>query len=82
MNKFINSGPVCIEVLSRCYLKALDNGTFCIGDQHEINEGPDQEEIFTCIRSTDAKISFKSGFNKYLGIDSRDRLIGRSDAIR
>ena len=82
MNSFVEmSGPVCIEVLLRCYLKALDNGTFSVGDLHEPNEAPDQEEIFTCIRSTDTQIALKSGYNKYLGIDAKQRLIGRSDAI-
>lgn len=70
-----------MEVLPRCYLRALDNGTFSIGAMHEPNEGPDQEEIFTCIKSTDTQIALKSGYGKYLGIDSRNRLIGRSDAI-
>lgn len=68
-------------MLPRCYLKALDNGTFSVGNLHESGEGPDQEEIFTCIKSTDTQITLKSGYGKYLSIDAKNRLIGRSDAI-
>ena len=75
------TGPICIEILPRCYLKAMDNGLFKVGEMHELNDAPDQEEVFTCIRSNDTQISLKSGYNKFLAIDSKNRLIGRSDAI-
>jgi protein FRG1 len=44
-------------------------------------EGPGPEEIFSVIKTGDTKIVLKSGFDKYLSVDSRGRVAGRSDAI-
>lgn len=44
--------------------------------------GPDPEEVLLAIKVTDTKIAFKSGFNKYLRVDSKDGVVrGISDAV-
>lgn len=75
------NGPVAIEILPYCYIKALDNGLFALGDPHPPGEEPFQEEILIAIKIDNAKRAFKSGYNKFLSIDHQSRLVGRSDAI-
>ena len=50
---------------------------FCLGT----GEGPNPEEILTALRLSDTKIALKSGFDKYLGVNSKGKVSGRSDAI-
>ena len=47
----------------------------CLGD------GPAETEVLTCVRVSDSKIAIKSGYGKYLSVDSKGRVVGRSDAI-
>ena len=63
------------------YIKSLDDGTFCLGAPHDEGDTPSPEEIFTAFPSGTNKISLKSGYGKYLGVDSKYRLVGVSDAI-
>ena len=63
------------------YIRALDNGLFILGAAHSPGETPDPEEILTAIKFSSTHIALKSGYNKYLSIDSKSRLTGRSDAI-
>lgn len=70
-----------IEFLPGRYAKALDNGNIALGDQHEPGEGPEEEEIFTAIRAPSNQFALKSGFGRYLSIDSNRRLVGLSEAI-
>ena len=44
-------------------------------------EGPDPTEILMAIRVTDTKVALKSGYDKYLSVDQKSRVVGRSDAI-
>ncbi|ELU02750.1 hypothetical protein CAPTEDRAFT_201566 [Capitella teleta] len=74
-------GNFAIETDSMRYMEAIDNGLFKLGPEHEKGEGPGPEEIFTVIKTGDTKIVLKSGFDKYLSVDSRGRVAGRSDAI-
>ena len=77
------TGQVAIETTTTpySYFRSLDSGLFIAGRPHGINESPDPEEVLTAIKTGEARIAFKSGFGKYLSIDSRDRLVGRSDAV-
>ena len=45
-----------------------------------IGEGPDPSQIITAVRLGD-KVAFKSGYDKYLSVDSKGNVVGRSDAI-
>ncbi|XP_023190368.1 protein FRG1 isoform X2 [Xiphophorus maculatus] len=45
------------------------------------DEGPDPPEQLTAIKLSDTRIAFKSGYGKYLGINSDGLVMGRSDAI-
>jgi len=68
---------------SMCYLSAQDNGKFIIGAKHfEYGESPNPEEVLTLIKSPDdPKISIKTGFGKYVGVDSEGILVATSEAI-
>ena len=72
---------VAIEFLPGCYAKSLSNGRIVLGSPHPPGEGPDEEEIFTAIGARLNQVSFKSGFDRYLAIDSKKRFMGLSEAI-
>lgn len=44
-------------------------------------DGPSPEEVLTAVPAGEDRIAFKSGYNKYLGVDGAGRLVGRADAI-
>lgn len=46
-----------------------------------IGEGPAPEEILTAFIINERKVSFKSGYGKYISVDKNDLVIGRSDAV-
>lgn len=74
-------GPVAIEFGNNRYVKALDNGRFILGDEHPTGEGPHPQEIFTAIVAGVNKVSFKSGYNKYIRVESDGMVTGRLEAI-
>ncbi|KAF3687841.1 Protein FRG1 [Channa argus] len=75
------TGTVAIEMQNNSYIHALDTGLFTIGAPHKGDEGPDPPEQFTAIKISDTRIALKSGYGKYLGINSEGLVVGRSDAI-
>lgn len=75
------TGTVAIEMQNNCYIHALDTGLFTLGAPHKDDEGPDPPEQFTAIKLSDTRIALKSGYGKYLGINSDGLVVGRSDAI-
>ncbi|XP_035516879.1 protein FRG1 [Morone saxatilis] len=75
------TGTVAIEMQKNSYIHALDSGLFTIGAPHEDDEGPDPPEQFTAIKVSDSRVALKSGYGKYLGINSEGLVVGRSDAI-
>jgi len=44
-------------------------------------EGPSPEEILTAVRVSGSVIALKSGYDKYLSVQTDGRVVGRSDAI-
>ena len=46
-----------------------------------LGDPPSPEEIFTAFPVGEAKITLKSGYGKYLGIDKNGIVVGRSDAV-
>nr|XP_003221651.1 PREDICTED: protein FRG1 [Anolis carolinensis] len=74
------TGTVAIEMGLGTYISALDNGLFTLGVPHK-DEGPSPPEQFTAVKLSDTRIALKSGYGKYLGINSDGLVIGRSDAI-
>lgn len=78
---------VAIEVASgagstRTYVAAMDNGKFTIGFPHPEGEGPNPEEIFALVKTPDdSKISLKTGFGRYVGVDSEYQLVAMAEAI-
>ena len=44
-------------------------------------EGPDPVEILTAIKISETKMALKSGYGKYLSVDTDGSVIGKSDAI-
>lgn len=76
------SGTIAIEMDKGAYIHALDNGLFTLGAPHrEVDEGPSPPEQFTAVKLSDSRIALKSGYGKYLGINSDGLVVGRSDAI-
>lgn len=75
------SGSVAIEMDQGAYIHALDTGLFTLGAPHKDDDGPSPPEQFTAIKLADTRIALKSGYGKYLGINSEGLVIGRSDAI-
>lgn len=75
------SGMVAIEMDKGAYIHALDNGLFTIGAPHTDDSGPAPPEQFTAIKLSDNRIALKSGYGKYLGINSDGLVMGRADAI-
>uniref|UniRef100_A0A914DWY5 Actin-bundling protein n=1 Tax=Acrobeloides nanus TaxID=290746 RepID=A0A914DWY5_9BILA len=67
----------------RAYIAALDNGKFILGAPHfNPGEPPNPEEIFTLIKTPDdPKMSFKTGYGKFIGVDAQGQLIATADAI-
>ena len=75
------SGPVATEMDKGTYIHALDNGLFKPGaSRKEADEGPSPPEQFTGVKLSDSRIALKSGYGKYLGINSDGLLVGHSDA--
>jgi hypothetical protein len=56
---------------------------FRIELKHVLSSGdpPAPEEIFTAFPVNESKITLKSGYGKYLGIDKNGIVVGRSDAV-
>ncbi|XP_031719243.1 protein FRG1 [Anarrhichthys ocellatus] len=75
------SGTIAIEMQNSAYIHALDSGLFTLGAPHKEDEGPDPTEQFTAVKLSDTRIALKSGYGKYLGINSEGLVVGRSDAI-
>lgn len=75
------TGTVAIQYGNRTYVKALDNGLFTLGAPHDEGEGPSPEEILTAFPVNETKVALKSGYGKYLGVDQKGVVIGRSDAV-
>ncbi|EHB04324.1 Protein FRG1 [Heterocephalus glaber] len=76
------SGTIAIEMDKGTNIHALDNGLFTLRAPHkEVDEGPSPPEQFTAVKLSDSRIALKSGYGKYLGINSDGLLVGRSDAI-
>lgn len=75
------TGTVAVEFGNHTYMKALDNGLFTLGSPHNEGEGPSPEEILTAIPINETKVALKSGYGKYLGVDKKGVVAGRSDAV-
>jgi protein FRG1 len=66
---------------SNCYLKALDNGKFTLGPNHFNDLAPYPEEVLSLIKTPDStKFSLKTGFGRYLGVDSDGSLVAIAEA--
>jgi protein FRG1 len=74
-------GSVCIEIGDQMYIHGLDNGLFVLGAAHSNEQPPNDEEILTAIKIDDKHVALKSGYGKYLSVNTAGLLIGRSEAI-
>ena len=45
------------------------------------DEGPDPAEVFTVVRVSELKVALKSGYGRYLGVNTAGELIGRAEAM-
>ncbi|XP_063956338.1 protein FRG1-like [Lytechinus pictus] len=75
-------GNVAIEMGPKTFLFAMDNGLLTLGAPHKTTvEGPAPPEQITAIPVSDSKVAFKTGYGKFLGVDDKKRVVGRSDAM-
>jgi protein FRG1 len=74
------SGSISIEFQDGQYVKSLDDGTFTLGVKHPAGEGPGFDEELTAFIVNDSKIYIKSGYGKYMKVESNNVITGRSDA--
>jgi protein FRG1 len=74
-------GPIALEMREQMYIYGLDNGLFVLGSAHKSGEQAEQAEVLTAIKIDDKHVAFKSGYGKYLSVNTVGLLIGRSDAI-
>ncbi|XP_078602736.1 protein FRG1-like [Branchiostoma floridae x Branchiostoma japonicum] len=72
---------IAVELGNSSYVMATDTGLFTLGAPHADGEGPDPTEQLTAIVVSETKIALKSGYGKYLGVNSEGVVIGRADAI-
>lgn len=75
------TGNAAIEMEDMRYIAAQDDGRFKLGPPRDEGDEPDPIEILTAVKVNDTKIALKSGYGKYLSIDTSDHVIGRADAI-
>lgn len=76
------TGSVAIQLGDApIYVRALDNGLFTAGAPHDQGDGPSPEEVLTAVPAGGDRVAFKSGYNKYIGVDGNGRVVGRADAI-
>ncbi|CAI5445090.1 unnamed protein product [Caenorhabditis angaria] len=84
-NEFDMKGGISVAFeagSSRCYISAMDNGKFTLGGPHAEGEGPNPEEIFALVKTPDdSKVSLKTGYGRYVGVDSEYQLIAMAEAI-
>ncbi|XP_004409594.1 PREDICTED: protein FRG1-like [Odobenus rosmarus divergens] len=74
------SGTIAIEMDKGTYIHALDNGLFTLGAPHK--EVQKYRMILWVVHTEiEFQIALKSGYGKYLGINSDGLVVGRSDAI-
>ncbi|XP_063659353.1 protein FRG1-like isoform X1 [Pan troglodytes] len=45
-----------------------------------VDEGPSPPEQFMAVKLSDSRITLKSGYGKYIGINSDELVVGHSDA--
>lgn len=74
------TGSIAIEFQERQYVKSVDDGTFILGVKHDKGDPPAFDEEFTAFIVNDSKIYIKSGYGKYLKVDTNNVIVGRSEA--
>uniref|UniRef100_A0A8C4R053 FSHD region gene 1 n=1 Tax=Eptatretus burgeri TaxID=7764 RepID=A0A8C4R053_EPTBU len=75
------TGTIAMEMKERSFLHALDNGLFTLGAPHTDHEGPSQPEQLTAVKLSDSRIALKSGYGKFLGVQSDGVVQAKADAI-
>ena len=46
-----------------------------------LGEGPDPAEVFTIVRVSENRIALKTGYDRYVSVNSAGELIGRTEAL-
>ena len=72
---------LCWLGLYTCVFLCLYENCTVLHELTLLGDGPAETEVLTCIRLSESKIAIKSGYGKYLSVDSKGRVVGRSDAI-
>ncbi|MES1903989.1 MAG: Protein frg1, partial [Paramarteilia canceri] len=74
-------GTVAIEVREQQYLMACDNGSIKVSAPHEKGESPSEQEQFVVLPVEESIIALKTGYEKYIGLNSKMQMIAISDAV-
>jgi len=77
----LKPGLTGLEFGDRAYVFSLDTGLFTLGEPRKEEGAPQPEEQYFLSKVTDRKISLKSGYGKYMGVDKSGLVTGRVDAI-
>ncbi|XP_071499967.1 protein FRG1-like [Diadema antillarum] len=75
-------GNIAIEMGPKTFIYSMDNGLLTLGPPHKTaEEGPSQPEQLTAIQISESKVAFKTGYGKYVSVDEKKRVVGRSEAM-
>lgn len=69
------------EVCTGGYLLALDTGYFSVGEPKQDEEQPEPGEVFTVVRVSENKIALKTGYGRFVSVNSAGELTGRAEAM-
>lgn len=96
MGEVMNTLILILKVVSTLILiTGLISTLILLGDQHPypyhkvisilililLGDQPDPAEVFTVVRVTENRIALKSGYSRYVSVNSAGELIGRVEAI-
>ncbi|KAL5459937.1 hypothetical protein EMCRGX_G033329 [Ephydatia muelleri] len=70
-----------IEVCTGGYVTAEDDGSFTVGAPKEDSDPPGPAEIFTVVRVSETKVALKSGYGRYVGVNTAGELTGKAEAV-
>eukprot|EP00731_Ephydatia_muelleri_P038645 Em0842g1a len=69
-----------IEVCTGGYVTAEDDGSFTVGAPKK-TVIPSPAEIFTVVRVSETKVALKSGYGRYVGVNTAGELTGKAEAV-
>ncbi|EDO44060.1 predicted protein [Nematostella vectensis] len=83
MEKFDEvTGNIALQTWRGSYVEALNNGLFTAGEPREDGvNSPAPVEVFTAVPVSEVKLAIKSGYGKYMSVNTMGDITGRAEAI-